>query len=184
MMKKNQLKNIKKVPRKLYEKIIKFIGRFNDKWYMKHYVKYLKKQGMDIGYDDDWPIYIAVTASFDGKDFSKIHIGKDVVISGDVRILTHDYSIARALESINADMPDEAYFLRDVYIGNNCFIGARSVLLPGTRIGDNVIVGAGSVVRGKIRENTIVIGNPAAEYADVREFAKRHLEKNDFLINK
>jgi serine acetyltransferase len=42
-----------------------------------------------------------------------------------------------------------------VFIGDNCTI------LPNTTIGDNCIVGAGSVVRGKFPENSVIIGNPA-----------------------
>ena len=47
-----------------------------------------------------------------------------------------------------------------IIIGNNVFIGANSVLLPGIKIGNNVIIGAGSVVCKDICENTIAVGNP------------------------
>ena len=180
----NQLNNFKRIPNKIYECLIKLIGRFNHPWYMKHYVPYLQKLGMDIKLGDNAPIYIAINASFDGKDLSKIHIGKDVVISGDVRVLTHDYSIARALQSVGIDMTKEAYLLRDVYIGENSFIGAKSILLPGTIIGENVIVGAGSVVRGTIPENSVVIGNPASVIGKTSEYANKHLERKDYLLNK
>lgn len=181
----NQLHNFERIPMKFYEKLIKIIGRFNHPWYMKRYIPYLKKLGMDIKTEEkQTPIYIAVNASFDGKDLSKIHIGKDVVISGDVRVLTHDYSISRALQSIGVDMTKEAYFLRDVYIGDNCFIGARSIILPGSRIGNNVIVGAGSVVRGHIKDGSVVIGNPAVVYETTEEYARKHLNRQDYLLNK
>ena len=180
----NQLRNLRKIPEKIYEQLIKFIGRFNHPLYMKHYVTFLKKCGMDIQTGDNAPIYIAINASFDGKDFSKIHIGKDVVISGDVRVLTHDYSIARALQSIGVDMTKEAYLLKDVYIDENCFIGAKSILLPGTRIGKNVVVGAGSVVRGSIPDDSVVIGNPATIIEKTSEYAKKHLERKDYKLNK
>ncbi|MCD7710451.1 MAG: hypothetical protein LUI04_03750 [Porphyromonadaceae bacterium] len=45
-------------------------------------------------------------------------------------------------------------------IGDNCFIGAGAIILPGSRIGDNVIIGAGAVVKGEIPSNSVVIGNP------------------------
>lgn len=181
---KNQLKNMKRIPDKLYEKLLKTVGLFNHSWYMRMYVPFLKKRGMDIKPGEEGPIYIAVNASFDGKDYSKIHIGKDVVISGDVRILTHDYSISRALQSIGEDMTVEAYLLKDVYIGDNTFIGARSIILPGAKIGKNVIVGAGSVVRGRVEDDSVVIGNPAVMYLKTSDFARKHLEKKDFFFNK
>ena len=47
-----------------------------------------------------------------------------------------------------------------IVIGNNVFIGANSVLLPGIKIGDNVIIGAGSIVSKNIPSNSIAVGNP------------------------
>tara|TARA_B100000787_G_scaffold88919_1_gene65726 strand:+ start:2218 stop:2808 length:591 start_codon:yes stop_codon:yes gene_type:complete len=47
-----------------------------------------------------------------------------------------------------------------IIIGNNVFIGANSVLLPGIKIGNNVIIGAGSIVCKDIISNTIAVGNP------------------------
>ena len=47
-----------------------------------------------------------------------------------------------------------------IIIGNNVFIGANSVLLPGIKIGDNVVIGAGSIVCKDISANSIAVGNP------------------------
>lgn len=49
----------------------------------------------------------------------------------------------------------------DVVIGNNVFVGANVVILPGARIGDNVVVGAGSVVKGTLDADAIYAGAPA-----------------------
>ena len=48
-----------------------------------------------------------------------------------------------------------------VTIGNNVWLGGRSVICPGVTIGDNVVVGAGTVVVHDIPFNSIVAGNPA-----------------------
>jgi acetyltransferase-like isoleucine patch superfamily enzyme len=50
---------------------------------------------------------------------------------------------------------------RHTRIGQNCFIGARSIILPGVEIGDNCVVGTGSVVTKNVPANCIVAGNPA-----------------------
>ncbi len=55
-----------------------------------------------------------------------------------------------------------------IVIGDDCWIGLRSVVLGGTRLGDGVIVGAGSVVRGVVAPYTIVAGNPAVPVGTVR----------------
>ncbi len=48
-----------------------------------------------------------------------------------------------------------------VIIGDNVWIGAQCVLLPGSRIGDNSVIAAGSVVRGEVPANEIWGGAPA-----------------------
>jgi acetyltransferase-like isoleucine patch superfamily enzyme len=49
----------------------------------------------------------------------------------------------------------------DTRIGKHCFIGARSIILPGLTIGDESIVAAGSVVTKDVPPRSIVAGNPA-----------------------
>lgn len=48
-----------------------------------------------------------------------------------------------------------------VKIGDRCWIGANSIILPGVTIGDNVVIGAGSIVTKDIPSNMIAAGNPA-----------------------
>lgn len=48
-----------------------------------------------------------------------------------------------------------------VRIGDNCWIGANAIILPGVTIGDMVVVAAGSVVTKDIPSNVMVAGNPA-----------------------
>jgi acetyltransferase-like isoleucine patch superfamily enzyme len=46
-------------------------------------------------------------------------------------------------------------------VGNNVWIGAGAVILPGAEIADGVIVSPNSVVSGMVAANAIVQGNPA-----------------------
>ena len=48
----------------------------------------------------------------------------------------------------------------DVHIGENVWIGAGTVILPGVSIGKNSVIGAGSVVTRDIPENVLAVGNP------------------------
>ncbi len=50
--------------------------------------------------------------------------------------------------------------IKPVKIGNNVFIGAGSIILPGVTIEDNCIIGAGSLVNKNIPKNTIAAGSP------------------------
>jgi maltose O-acetyltransferase len=48
-----------------------------------------------------------------------------------------------------------------VQIGNDVWIGARVVVLPGVVIGDQAIVGVGAIVTKDVPDRAIVAGNPA-----------------------
>lgn len=75
-----------------------------------------------------------------------IFIGEETLITREAMILAHDASRGVKLNT---------------KIGRRCFIGVRSIILPGVIIGDEVIVGAGAVVTKDVPSNTIVAGNPA-----------------------
>jgi len=47
-----------------------------------------------------------------------------------------------------------------VRIGENCWLGAGSIVLPGVTIGDNTVIGAGSVVTKDIPAGVVAVGNP------------------------
>lgn len=150
--------------------------------YMKNYTQYLLSCGVIL---QGMPAFIADDVYFDSHDYSIISIGNDVVISMGVTLLTHDYSIARGIEAIKGklwvnDAKNTPYFLKPISIGDNCFIGAGSILLPGTNIGRDCIIGAHTVVKGNIPDDSVVIGNPGRIVAKTSEWAKRHLDLNDY----
>jgi putative colanic acid biosynthesis acetyltransferase WcaF len=66
------------------------------------------------------------------------------------------------LSSASHDFSDPAMPLTvaKIDIGEDAFIGARAVVLPGVRIGARAIVGAGSVVTKDVPENVVAAGNP------------------------
>jgi putative colanic acid biosynthesis acetyltransferase WcaF len=66
------------------------------------------------------------------------------------------------LSSASHDFSDPAMplIVAKIDIGEDAFIGARAVVLPGVRIGARAIVGAGSVVTKDVPENVVAAGNP------------------------
>jgi acetyltransferase-like isoleucine patch superfamily enzyme len=89
---------------------------------------------------------ISSSAKLDKTNPRGIHIGKYSVVAFGAAIITHDW--------VNG-------WERDVHIGDNCFIGAHSLILPGVTIGDNCIVAAGSLVARNLPAGSLVTGNPA-----------------------
>ena len=49
-----------------------------------------------------------------------------------------------------------------VRIGENCWIGAGALIMPGVTIGDNSVIGAGNVVTKTFRRMLSPTGVPAA----------------------
>ena len=96
-----------------------------------------------------------------------IEIGDNVTIAPDVLILSHDGSTKNVIGYSKCG---------NVSIGNNVFIGAKSVILPNTRIGNNVIIGSNSVVSGNIPENTVIAGSPAKILMNIEQFEAKHKE--------
>lgn len=103
-----------------------------------------------------------------GSEPFLVSIGDDTLISSEVLFITHDGSTWVARQ----EHPKINRFGR-IDIGSNCFIGARVILLPGTRIGDGSIVGAGSVVKGEIAPGVVVAGVPARVVCSVDEWVAR-----------
>ena len=54
-----------------------------------------------------------------------------------------------------------------VTIGNDVWIGANAVILPGVTIGNNVVVVAGAVVTKDVPDNTLVAGVPGQKIRDL-----------------
>ena len=50
---------------------------------------------------------------------------------------------------------------KDVKIGDDCWIGAGSIILPGVRIGNGSVVAAGAVVNRDVPDHVMVAGVPA-----------------------
>ena len=72
----------------------------------------------------------------------------------------------------NRNDPSKIIF-KEVIIEDSVFIGARSIILKGVKIGKGAVIGAGSVVSKNIPEYSICAGNPAKIIGDVRN--EKHL---------
>lgn len=90
-----------------------------------------------------------------------IEIGDNVTMAPRVHILCHDASTKQFLGYTK---------IGRVTIGNNVFIGAESVVLPGVTIGSNVVIGANSTVTHDIPDNSVAVGSPARVICSLEEY--------------
>lgn len=155
------------IKRNLLFAIRPFVG---NRKYTIRYTKLLAHYGVDICPFGDCG-FIATSVVFDRFDYTRIHIGRNVYLTHDVVLLVHDLSAVTAFNACG-EVIDKGSFRNpaDIYIGNNVFIGVRSVILPGTTIGDNVVIGVGSIVKGHIPSNTVWAGNPARMIETTQEY--------------
>lgn len=122
-------------------------------------VEELRARGAAIGEN----VYIG-TRKIDMGHAFLIEIGNRVTIS-DARILTHDGSTKRELGRSRVGC---------VVIGDDVFVGADAILLPGVKVGSKVIIGAGAVVTRDIPDNSVAVGSPARVVMTYDEY----IEKN------
>jgi maltose O-acetyltransferase len=120
-------------------------------------VETLRQRGAQIGEN----VHILDHCIIDPEHCFHIKIGNNVTFAPNVHVLAHDASTKIFLDYTK---------IKNTYIGNNVFIGAGSIILPGVHIGNNVVVAAGSVVNNNIENDTLVAGNPAKPIMKTSEY--------------
>jgi acetyltransferase-like isoleucine patch superfamily enzyme len=105
-----------------------------------------------------------------GSEPYLVEVGDHVTISSNVTFLTHD-----GATWVFRDRPEYAGLQRfgRIKIGDNSFIGAGVIILPGVSIGSNCVVGAGAVVTRSVPDNTVVAGVPASRICSYDEYVER-----------
>jgi UDP-3-O-[3-hydroxymyristoyl] glucosamine N-acyltransferase len=98
-----------------------------------------------------------------GPGSGRIVLGAKSMLAPEVQIYASNYQ-HRAGVAISAQPRDEG----DVIIGEDCWIGAGTIIVAGVEIGDGTIVGAGSVVSRSLPPNSIAVGSPAKVVAERR----------------
>ena len=87
-------------------------------------------------------------------DSGKITIGNNVFIAPDVCIITEEHAMDAAQRAAGLE------YTHPVTIGDNVWIGAGALVLPGVTIGEGSVIGAGSVVTRDVPPYSLAVGNP------------------------
>jgi acetyltransferase-like isoleucine patch superfamily enzyme len=112
-------------------------------------VRRLRARGVKIG--ENCLVY---TTEFSSEPYL-VEIGDHVAISSGVKFITHDASIW-----LFEDTDPEMDLFGPIHVGDNVYFGLDCLVLPNSRIGSNCIIGAGTIVRGNVPDNSVVMGNP------------------------
>jgi acetyltransferase-like isoleucine patch superfamily enzyme len=90
-----------------------------------------------------------------GKGNGDIIIGNDVLLGPGVSIIASNHgSKSSALIRIQSDID------KDIKIGNDVWIGAKSTIMSGVKIGNGAVIGATATVTKDVPPYAIVVGNP------------------------
>lgn len=81
----------------------------------------------------------------------KISIGEGTELGPSVYIYDHDYR-----SGFCSNCNEELLKKSPIEIGKNCWIGANTLILRGTKLGDNCVVG-GSVLSGIYPDNSLIV---------------------------
>lgn len=147
----------------------------------------LKEMFAEIG--EDCYIEPPLRANWGGKN---VHFGNGVyanfnltlVDDGDIFVgnnvmFAPNVVIASATHPIHPELRrKQAQYNLPIHIGNNVWIGAGAVVLPGVKIGDNTVIGAGSVVTKDIPSNVVAIGNPCRVLREINENDMKYYYKD------
>ena len=105
----------------------------------------------EIGDDVDLALDVLLTTR------GGLKIGDRSLIGYRTQILTANHEIPGKESRI----ADSGHKYSSVCIGEDCWVGANSVILPGVSIGKGSVIGAGSVVTKDIEEYSVAVGCPA-----------------------
>ena len=108
-------------------------------------------------------------------DDGHIYVGDRVLFGPNVIVATSNHPLNSKLRR------QEMQYNRDVHIGENVWIGAGSIILPGVTIGKNTVIGAGSVVTRDIPENVLAVGNPCRVVREIGEQDKVFYYRDEII---
>lgn len=94
-----------------------------------------------------------------------ISLGDNVTLASGSRLLAHDGSTKKLLGYSKVGRVD---------IGDDVFVGAGAIVLPGVKIGNRVVIGAGSVVTKDVPDNSIAVGSPAKVIGTYDDFEAKN----------
>lgn len=146
-----------------------YFGLFPHRMKSADFIEKLREKGVEVG--EGTHFFGPAKTEVDVQRPWLLHIGAYCKIASGVVILTHDYSRS-VLRRAYGEVIGEA---GQTWIGDNVFIGINSIILMGAHIGNNVVVGAGSVVSGRVPDNSVVAGVPARVICTLDDFYQKRM---------
>lgn len=129
---------------------------------MYDHIGYAKHIGVNMG--KNVRIYGSPYGMF-GTEPWCITLGDNVHITKEVLFITHDGGTL-----LFRDQFPDLEITSPIVVGNNVYIGVRSIILPGVKIGNNCIIAAGAVVSKDVPDGSVVGGVPAKYIKSIDQY--------------
>lgn len=150
--------------------------------------KYMKEVFAECG--EDCFIELPFRANWGGKNLhfgNRVYANFNLTVVDDGEILVGDkvmfgpnVTIATANHPIEPSLREDCMqYNKPVHIGENVWVGAGTVIVPGVTIGKNSVIGAGSVVVKDIPENVVAVGNPCRVLREIGEHDREFFYRNE-----
>lgn len=151
--------------------IIRLIKSIISRSSSKRYIAFLRSQGIKI--EGGVIFRNPRNTRIDTTRPSLVSIGSNVDINTNFQILTHDYT-TKVFKNLYGDFVNSS---GKVSIGSNIYIGTNVTILKGVSIGDNCIIGAGSIVTKSIPANSVATGVPCKVICSIEEYYENRKAK-------
>lgn len=135
------------------------------------YVDRMRKYGIKIG--DNVNFRYPSHTLIDTTRPSLVEIGNNIDINDHFTILTHDFGTF-VFREVYHDFVNSS---GKVMIGDNIVFGRNVTILKGVSIGNNCIIGAGSIVSKSIPDNSVATGIPARVICTLDEYYHKRKER-------
>jgi maltose O-acetyltransferase len=137
-----------KLRRRVYSKRLKSCGK-NLEIYENNNIKGFK----NISIGDDF--FMNFGGTLDAQD--DLVIGNYVTCGYNVKLITVNHIFTR----LDLQIQKQGVEHKKISVGNDVWIGADAIVLPGVKIGDGCVIGAGSIVTKDVPDFAVAAGNPA-----------------------
>ncbi len=129
---------------------------------------FLREYGLQIG--ERCRIFTKNPYEMFGSEPYLVRIGNHVTVTAEVRFITHD----GGTWVFRQEDPDFDVF-GPIEVKDNVFIGVGTIIMPGVTIGENCVIGARSVVSTDIPPHSVAAGVPARVLMSLEEYRAKKL---------
>lgn len=158
-----------------YSRIERIKKVISNKWHRRSaaaYISYLREGGVIVG---KGTMVRHKTCLIDMTRPSLITIGENCFLNDHFTLLTHDFVSGVFVNSGRTFINSSGR----VKIGNNVRFGHNVMVLKGVTIGDNCFIGAGSIVSKDIPSNSVAVGVPCKVVCTLEDYYQKRLQKSE-----